>query len=674
MSAHQMEALRQNVLTRRTGPNGRTLLGPSGRSHGDHLGIAAPSEQVEPWSNMPALHRSVGHSIRESGSTRRRDVFRALAVVLSILALILTSSALNLVDGVSAADPSAPRKAVIVSGPVHSLTTKYKGYAKAIADSAEAQGMDVKRVFHPNAPKSRVKRLAQGADLFVYVGHGNGWPSAYGPFQEDTKNGLGLDPEDPDDRGPNTVVYKGANWLRDNIELAPNAVVILSHLSYASGNASSGMPIPSRSVAVERVDNFANGFLAIGAQVVWALGWQPGADIVKALHKENATMDAIFMTRYRSNINPLNGWMGINPGYYQSVRVPGATVHIDPHPTYGYLRGITGNLDFTTNAWRNAEAAPPDSDPPVISEVSATQASATVATTDSELPVFTPNGDSISDSIKINHRLSESAFVEMRVKKDGKLIRRVSNWSLEGKGSTSWNGRRDDGEYVGEGLFRIILTPTDRAGNHGEPKDLRVRVLNSMKNPTVNPPLIYAADEDELGQTSALKARLTRQATASWIIRNTKGAVVRRGIDAVDYDPGDVRFVWDGKDDEGSYVPDGKYRARIKVVRPSGSYAHDLTVRVMPFKMFSPTWKMKRGQTTTLTFETAEPMQGRPLVTANQPGIAKYGLKVTKLSPTKFKAKLATKNRGKAGDMKIRIFGTDQGGGTQWKIFTIKLR
>ena len=601
-------------------------------------------------------------------------MLRVLIVVLAVLALVLTSSALNLVGRVSAAEPGAPKKAVIVSGPVHSLTTKYKGYARAIADAAQAQGMDVKRVFHPNAPMSRVKALANGADLFVYVGHGNGWPSAYGPFQEDTKNGLGLDPEDPDKRSPNTVVYKGANWLRDNIELAPNAVVILSHLSYASGNASSGMPIPDRSVAVERVDHFANGFLAIGAQVVWALGWQPGADIVKALYQEDATMDAIFMTRYRSNINPLNGWLGINPGYYESVRTPGATVHIDPHPDHGYLRGITGNLDFTTTAWRDAEAAPPDNEPPVISEVSASQAAATLATSDTEAPVFTPNGDGISDTIKISYRLSESAFVEMRVKKEGKLIRRASIWSLQGVGSTGWDGRRDDGGYVGEGQFRIILTPTDRAGNRGEPQDVLVRVLNSMKNPTANPPLFYAADEDGLGQTGALKARLTRSATASWIIRDNRGAVVRRGIDAVDYDPGDVRFVWDGKDDAGAYVADGKYIARIKVARPSGTYAHDLTVRVMPFKMFSPTWKMKRGQTITITIDAAEPMKGRPVVTANQPGIAKYGLKVTRLSPTKFKARLATRSRGAAGPMKIRILGTDQGGGTRSKIFTIKLR
>ncbi len=667
-----LAGLGAKTLTERTKSASKPVTGPSVDRGGDLVGMAGEFGRIEPWLHMPDLHRTLGQPARSEHTRRRRELIRVVVAVLAVVALLLTSSALNWVATVSAAD--APKKAVIVSGPVHGLTAKYKGYAKAIADAAEAQGMNVKRVFHPNAPKSRVKRMANGADLFVYVGHGNGWPSAYGPFQENTKNGLGLDPEDPDKRSPNTVVYYGANWLRENITFAPNAVVILSHLSYASGNASSGMPIPSRSVAVERVDNFANGFLACGAQVVWALGWQPGADIVDALYEEDASMDAIFRTRYRSGVNPLNGWIGENPGYYESVRTPGAIVHIDPHSTYGYLRGITGNLDFTTNQWRDADAVPLDEDAPVISEVSATQAAATVATAGSDAPVFTPNGDGISDSISISHRLSENAFVEMRVKQDGKLIRRTSSWSLKGKGKTSWNGRRDNGKLAPEGKYNVILTPTDRAGNRGEPAQVSVMVLNSLKNPTVNPGIFHPGDDDELAQQTAFKAKLTRDATASWIVRDASDSVVRRGVDNVDYEPGDVRFVWDGTDDAGKLVPEGRYTARVRVKRPQGAYAHDVSVYLMPFKMQTPAWKVRRGQVVTLSFQSAEPIKGRPVVTANQPGIKKYGLSVTKLSPTKFRARLATRKAGSAGPMQIRILGTDVAGGKQSKVFTMSVR
>lgn len=623
---------------------------------------------------MPAQHHTVVRSPRPAASARRRDVLRLLVVVLAVIALILTSSALNWVTEARAAD--GPKTAVVVSGPVHNLTERYKDYARDIADAAEAEGMVVRRIFHPRATGYRVKKHANGADLFVYVGHGNGWPSPFPPFQEQTKNGLGLNPGDIDKATTSNVRYKGADWLRANIEFAPNAVVILSHLSYASGNASSGMPIPTREVAVERVDNFANGFLGSGARVVWALGWQPGADVVRALHREDATMDAVFMTRYRSDVNPLNGWIGDDPGYYPSVRVPGATVHIDPDPTYGYLRGVTGDLEFTTTEWRDAAAVPDDTEPPVISEVSAAQAPATLATAGSQVPVFTPNGDGISDDIGVSYKLSENAFIEMRVKKDGNVVRRTTTWSLKGRGSLVWDGRRDDGKYVGEGRFRIVLVPTDRAGNTGELGDTSVKVLSSLKEPTADPSLFHPSDGDDLAASTTLGARITREASVGVIIRNRRGDVVRQVADEARA-PGQYEFVWDGTDDDGSLAPNGRYTARVRVTRPQGTYAHEVRVHVMPFKVWTKKWKLRRGEKVTLTVTSAEPLTGKPTVVVNQKGIKKYTIrkwKIRKVSDTRYKVPIRTRDKGKAGPMRVRIEGIDTGGGSQVKVATLKLR
>jgi len=631
---------------------------------------------VEPWQHMPAPHRSAP-STRPHGSARR-ELIRVLAVVLSVVALVLTSSALNWVTEASAADgvPDQPKKAVIVSGPVHSRTEAYRDYAIAIADAAEAQGMDVKRILHPNATTSRVIHHANGADLFVYVGHGNGWPSPYGPFQEDTKNGLGLNPDDPEMRTTGNVRYKGANWMRENIELAPNAVVILSHLSYASGNASSGMPIPSRSVAIERIDNFANGFLSIGARVVWALGWQPGADVVKALHQENASMDAVFMTRYRSGVNPLNGWIGHNPGYYDSVRIPGARIHIDPDPGYGYLRGLTGDLGFTTTEWRQTGTLPDDTVPPVISSVSARQDAVTLTAANSVVPVFTPNSDGLSDTIKISYNLTENAFIGMEFKQHGKVIGERSRWALRGNGSFTWDGRRDSGSLVGDGKVRITLTPTDRAGNEGESVLVAVKVLNAMKAPTVSPRMFYSADGDEVAQSSTLRATILRDATASWTIYDKNGTAVRHGPES-DVSPGKFSFVWDGANDAGAQVRDGKYRARIRITRSRGTYAHQVMVRMTSFSLGASRWTLRRGGATTLYIESAEPLKGKPVVTANQRGIPLFTVspnRITWISNTQFKVKLKTRNKGKPGDLKLRITGYDKRGGSQDRLFHLTLR
>ena len=670
-----LEALNSlEALTEGTRVILRPVLGPSLQRPGDVRGVATGVAPAEPWTHMAEHHRPRTSAAGRRDRLRRRDMLRALAVILSLIALLLTSSAMNWVTPARASEAS-PKRAVIVSGPVHSLTTRYKGYAKAMADAAEAQGMVVTRIFHPNATAARVRQHANGADLFVYVGHGNGWPSGFGPFQEATKNGLGLNPANPDQRTTSNVVYKGANWLREHIEFAPNAVVILSHLSYASGNASSGMPIPTRSVAVERIDNFANGFLASGARVVWALGWQPGADVIDALHQEDATMDAIFQTQYRSGVNPLNGWIGWNPGYYASVRVPGAEVHIDPDPSYGYLRGISGDLSFTTNEWRDPESAPEDNIPPALSDVSVSQSPVTVATRiDEELPIFTPNGDDRSDTIKVQHTLSESAFLDIEVTRDGNPVRRTSIWSLRGQGGSTWDGRRDDGLYVGDGVFRIAITPTDRAGNTGHTESVRVKVLSALDSPIIWPPLFDPTDGDALAATAVFRANLSKPGTISWLIRDRSGTVIRRAIDEADLEPGEVRFVWDGTDDAGVPVRQGKYTARVRVTRPKGSYGHDLTVRIAPFKLTPSKWSLRRGDTVRLTIDAAEAVKWKPVVTANRQGLKRVQLFVRKITAKRFTAVLKTRRAGKAGDLKIRVFSTDVKGGKQAKYFILKLR
>ena len=300
----------------------------------------------------------------------------------------------------------------------------------------------------------------------------------------------GLTSPTPRQRSPSAVVYKGADWLRENVEFAPNAVVILSHLSYASGNASSGMAIPTREVAVERVDNFANGFLASGARVVWHLGWQPGADVINALFGEDATMDAVFMTRYRDPVSPMNGWVGADT-WLLRLRAHAGDRGSTSTPTR--LTGICGHLRRPRlHDHRVAQRGlpPPDTEPPVISEVSVVQAAVTLSADDTSLPIFTPNGDDLSDTLKVTHVLSENAFLSVRVVKDDVVVREMSIWSMRGRGSTTWDGRRDDGEYIGEGRFRILITPTDRAGNVGQPATAKALALTALKSPSFKPGLL----------------------------------------------------------------------------------------------------------------------------------------------------------------------------------------
>ena len=143
--------------------------------------------------------------------------------------------------------------------------------------------MDVRRIFTPRATWKRVKQNIQGANLVVYLGHGNGWPSAMGPFRPESKNGLGLNACDGGCGTSAPTKYYGEKFIRDEIKLAPKSVVYLHRLCYASGNAESGMPpVFNKELATERASNFASGFLDAGAGVVFALGWSQKLDLPAA--------------------------------------------------------------------------------------------------------------------------------------------------------------------------------------------------------------------------------------------------------------------------------------------------------------------------------------------------------------------------------------------------------
>ncbi len=285
----------------------------------------------------------------------------AAAVVLGLILVFLFTGLAEFAPSTRAAlvatsdqepgsDALAALKAVIIVGPTHDLTAGHLQRGEALAQLAESYGMDVRRVFHPKATWQNVLANIQGANLVAYYGHGNGWPSPYGPFQEKTKNGFGLNPYEG--AGKNNVEYYGANKIRNNIVLASNAVVLLNHLCYAAGNGESFMEIPTWDVAHQRVDNFAAGFLFVGAGAVFAYTSQSVGSVLEQLMTTDQTMRQIFEGA---------GFVGWDARILNSDRTPGTRNYLDPSAKSGFERAVSGTLAMSAADFRNGE---PTSSPP----------------------------------------------------------------------------------------------------------------------------------------------------------------------------------------------------------------------------------------------------------------------------------------------------------------------
>ena len=240
---------------------------------------------------------------------------------------------------------AATRKVVIVVGPVGSATSNYRDGARRLAAQARSYGASVTEIYSPKATWSRVRAAASGANVLIYLGHGNGWPSPYGPFSVYRKDGLGLNATY--DSGNRNTKYYGEYYMA-RLNLAPGAVVVLNRLCYASGNNEWGAGNPTRATAIKRVDNYGSGFLAGGAKAVFASGITGVGYVLRGLFKAPAetTLAQVFWsdpTRTRSY--KLS---------FTSVRSPGASAIMDPYAPGRYYRSVIGFPDTTVGDWRSS--------------------------------------------------------------------------------------------------------------------------------------------------------------------------------------------------------------------------------------------------------------------------------------------------------------------------------
>jgi hypothetical protein len=269
-------------------------------------------------------------SRRRSTSTFRLIGIAAIASVLAVGGLATHPRAVA-ASGI---------KVVIVVGPAGSNTSNYIYNAKKLAAQARAYGASVYEIYTPHATWARVRSLSQGANLFIYLGHGNGYPSPYGAFNRYTKDGIGLNATD----GSTTHKYYGEYYIDRYLNFAPNSVVILNRLCYASGNSEWGSANPTKATAIRRADNYGAGFLRTGARAVFAEGIEGTSYILYGLFKTTRTIKQIFWSDPKRS--------GANDFSFSSSRTPGRTAILDPSSPGRYYRSVIGDLSMAAATWR----------------------------------------------------------------------------------------------------------------------------------------------------------------------------------------------------------------------------------------------------------------------------------------------------------------------------------
>ena len=513
-------------------------------------------------------------------------------------------------------------KVVIIVGAVHGQTDSYRSRGDAAYLEAKKYTPNVTKVYSPNATWSKVKSATTNANIVIYMGHGNGWPSpyTYDPSYT-TKDGFGLNATAGN--GDNNVKYYGEPYV-DDLALAPNAIVLLHHLCYASGNSEPGLSAPSTSTAKQRVDNYGAGFLRGKARAVIADGHMGAAYYLRALFTTNQSVLQLWRNAPNYNGNEFT---------FAGTRSSGARAYMDPDdPGKNFYRslvlkastltttqvtGVIGDtgvdpatfvvpgrasvasagaelLDSTGAAVGTVDAntrvvllsrpnwTAPDGAPvflvagldnhTITGYIRGTQ----LVPRDSAPPVaigvnaapgiVSPNDDEVADSTNLSAQFSETVDWTLKVTaSDGTEVAEATGTGKEP--AVGWDGlvagdAVPDGTYTytfrGQDAWQNAPSPVARSGT--VKVDTTPPVLSAVPEPG-DPLPWFSPNGDGSRDTFALTGTTNEAGRINVRVRDATDSTVRSFSATVG--AGAFSIPWDGRGEGGSVLPDGAYAVRL---------------------------------------------------------------------------------------------------------------
>ncbi len=543
----------------------------------------------------------------------------------------------------AAAATSGP-KIVLIVGATHAATDSYRADMDTVYAAALRYSSNVVKVYSPNATWSAVKAAIQGASIVVYMGHGNGFPSPYlSTLWPDRMDGFGLNAVAG--QGDSNTTYYGESFIASSVRLAPNAVVILAHLCYASGNSEPGLTPPTLAVAEARIDNFAAGFLQAGARAVIADANADTSWYVVQLFTTHQTLDQLFRTKPSGAGNTFE---------FPSSRTPGFTAYSDPGiaaPPSDFYRSMvtqpTLRTDDVTGATSPAAAGVPVTlTVPGAAEVTAAGgiglypdaslaadpatgtapallpdgarlhvlASATapagglayqVATLDGTRTGFVaPAGLAQRDAsppvisgltvapAAFNPTLGQAATISATASKPvawsvaildgaGKAIT-----TFTGSGATfdaTWNGREAAGQTLPDGAYRVVATASDAWGNPPvtAPTTLSLSGMPPVLSLTGTRSVPILVSPNGDGLNDTARLTFVVSKPATIVTSVRDAAGATLRTLTLQANAGPGTVTWDGLGAAGTLVPDGQYVLGITARDAAGNVGAGVTVPVV---------------------------------------------------------------------------------------------
>jgi putative cell wall-binding protein len=266
---------------------------------------------------------------------------------------------------------AAAKKVAIIVGPTGAQTDSYRDSADAVATAATAAGAEVVKVYSPNATWANVKNAVNGANIIVWMGHGNGFPNPYSTTELTKQvNGWGLNRTTTNGDGDSwssTMVYCGERALlgtltsadgdqwnycggsanNDGITPAPGFAMVYAHACYTAGAGEPGEATQTEATYLARAKNFSTPPLRLGAgayfattseqsRLVTAILTSPGTSYGDIFRSTRAFSASALRTFAHADVAGASVWLQNNGYHYAFAGDPTLTpsgTHVVTDPT-----------------------------------------------------------------------------------------------------------------------------------------------------------------------------------------------------------------------------------------------------------------------------------------------------------------------------------------------------
>ena len=186
--------------------------------------------------------------------------------------------------------------------------------------------------------------------------------------------------------------------------------------------------------------------------------------------------------------------------------------------------------------------------------------------------IFSPDGDGNKDFLPIGLSGSkEDLWILQILQSDGTLVRSYE-FKDSSPASIQWDGLNDAGEPVPDGVYRVSISSTDRAGNSVRDGFDNI-IINTVPTPVgldISSSFFNPENRDAVSQLEFSFSIPVSQGIIGWTltIRNSAGTTVKT-FDNQGAPPSSL--IYRGLTDTGAYLTEGVYTARLMVAYTNGS-------------------------------------------------------------------------------------------------------